>query len=223
MKAKKKLDEMTEQERAAKAAIKRERNKLWRATGGVPTIEPRIAFEKEMEALRTSEWKAKYPNAVHPPCPWCEVPHEPVPMKTHGDGGPDGAYCEVHDARLDSEDYARLEKRLNEMLDWIGDHDFECQIGELFQGDQWRFFGKGKGCDDDQDTKDWERGPSMCELLRRLDRIRRDLVISRALAAQMSASWRRTAERMLVDVHAREAAEKAAPRPKQQRRAPAKP
>ena len=160
----------------------------------------KAAIAKEQEALRTEEWKAKHPNAVHPPCPWCEVPHEPVPLRS--DGEPDANYCEVNDARLDSEDYARLERRFNELLQWIGFDPFDCLIGELFQGDQWRFFGVGKGCDN-EDVKDWERGSSMCELLRRLARIRRDLIICRGMAAEMSGSWRRQAAEKLAAISER--------------------
>lgn len=147
---------------------------------------------------RAAAWREKFPNAKHPECPWCEIPHEPAPqILKDGEhkGDPDPNCCEFLDRRLTSEDFARLRDRFDEMLRFIGYHDYDSQIGkELFQGDWWwlmmmpREWRKGPADDD-------ELGVNNVELLRRLKRLRRELLAVRALAGDISLEFSRSSKR----------------------------
>lgn len=68
----------------------------------------------------------KYPNRRHPFCGWCHVPHRPVERESD---------CEAAERELDAEDYAAIDRRLQEVLRLL---DYDSIRAEV-QGELWHF------------------------------------------------------------------------------------
>ena len=113
----------------------------------------------------------KYPNRKHPFCGWCHVPHRPVERE---------ADCEAAERELDAEDYAVIDRRLQEVLRLL---DYDSIRAEV-QGELWHFL-------TDPESADTYHSRATRELMDRREKIRQDATIARGMVALIVAELRK--------------------------------